>query len=65
MLIFLGVINGAFIFPIVLGLFWKKMNKNAAFWAVILASSIGYYIYYTIGALQGVVASGWISFLYH
>lgn len=63
MLIFLGVINGAFIFPIVLGLFWKKMNKNAAFWAVILASSIGYYIYYTIGALQGVVASGWISFL--
>jgi len=63
MLIFLAVINGAFIFPIVFGLFWKRMNTNAAFTAAVVATIVGYYVYYTVGSLQGLVASGWISFL--
>ena len=61
--IFLAVINGAFIFPIVFGLFWKRMNTNAAFTAAVVATIVGYYVYYTVGSLQGLVASGWISFL--
>ncbi|WP_226086103.1 sodium:solute symporter family transporter [Mesobacillus sp. S13] len=63
MLIFLGVINAAFVFPIIYGLFWKKLNADVSFWAAILAVIGGYIAYYTIGSLQGVVVSGWISFL--
>ncbi|WP_368653118.1 hypothetical protein AB4Y30_15695 [Ornithinibacillus sp. 4-3] len=63
MLIFLGVMNAALIFPIVFGLFWKKLNINAAFYAAIFAIIGGYITYYTVGSLQGVVVSGWLSFL--
>lgn len=63
LLIFLGVINAAFLFPIVAGLWWEKTNPHATFIATILGPLIGYWIYFTIGTLQGVVASGWISFL--
>ncbi len=63
MLIFLGVINAAFVFPIIYGLFWKKLHSNTSFLAAILAIIFGYIVYYTVGSLQGVVASGWISFL--
>jgi len=63
MLIFLGVINGAFLFPIMLGLFWRRMSTEGAFWATILATVIGYYVYFTVGPLQAVVASGWVSCL--
>ncbi|WP_174729218.1 sodium:solute symporter family transporter [Mesobacillus harenae] len=63
MLIFLGVINAAFVFPIIYGLFWKKLNANVAFAAAVLAVIGGYLAYFTVGDLQGVVTSGWISFL--
>lgn len=63
LLIFLGVVNAALIFPITYGLFWKRLNINMSFVAVILAVGVGYVIYFTIGTLQGVVASAWISFL--
>lgn len=63
MLIFLGVINAAFIFPIVLGLWWEKTNRNGVFVAVVVSTLVGYYVYFTIGNLQGIVASGWLSFL--
>lgn len=63
MLIFLGVVNAALIFPIVFGLFWRKLNINASFFAAIAAIVAGYTTYYTIGDLQGVVVSGWVSFL--
>lgn len=62
MLIFLGVINAAFVYPIALGLFWKRMTSTAAFWASILAPLAGYYVYYTVGPIQGVIVSGWVSF---
>lgn len=63
LLVFLGVVNAAFLFPIIYGLFWKKLNTNVTFGAVIAAISIGYFVYFTIGDLQGIVVSGWISFL--
>lgn len=63
MLIFLGVINAAFVFPIIYGLFWKKLHPNTAFVSAILAIIGGYIVYYSVGNLQGIVASGWISFL--
>lgn len=63
MLVFLGVINAAFVFPIIYGLFWKKLHSDISFIAAILAIIGGYLTYYTIGDLQGVVVSGWISFL--
>ena len=63
MLIFLGVINAAFIFPIVLGLWSKKTNPNGVFAAVIIATAGGYAVYFTVGNLQGIIASGWLSFL--
>lgn len=63
MLIFLGVINAAFIFPIVLGLWWEKTNPTVVFLAVILATATGYAVYFAIGDLQGIVVSGWVSFL--
>lgn len=62
MLIFLGVINAAFVYPIALGLFWKRMTATAAFWASILAPLAGYYVYYAVGPIQGVIVSGWVSF---
>lgn len=63
MLIFLGVVNAALIFPIAFGLFWRKLNIHASFFAAVLAIILGYYVYFTIGDLQGVVVSGWVSFL--
>src|SRR5699024_6582717 len=63
LLIFLGVINAAFLFPIIYGLFWKKLRATTTFWAAVLATIGGYFIYFQVGALQGVVTSAWISFL--
>jgi len=63
MLIFLGVINAAFIFPIVLGLWSEKTNPNGAFAAAIIATIGGYAVYFTVGDLQGIITSGWLSFL--
>lgn len=58
MLIFLGVINAAFLFPIIAGLWWEKTNPQAVLIAVIASTVIGYTIYFTVGDLQGVIASG-------
>jgi Na+/pantothenate symporter len=63
MLIFLGVINAAFIFPIVLGLWSEKTNPNGVFVAAIVATIGGYVVYFTVGHLQGIIAGGWLSFL--
>lgn len=61
MLVFIGVVNAAYIFPITLGLFWKKLNVNAAFLSVICAIVIGYIAYFTVGSLQGCVVSAIVS----
>ncbi|SEI90433.1 Na+/proline symporter [Bhargavaea ginsengi] len=63
MLFFLGVVNAALIFPIMYGLFWKKLNPNMSFVAAISAIITGYIVYYSVGSLQGVVVSGYVSFL--
>lgn len=63
MLIFLGVINIAFVFPIIAGLWWEKANSNVVFAAALTATTIGYWAYFNIGSLQGIVVSGWISFV--
>ncbi len=62
MLVFFGVINGAYIFPIAFGLFWKKLNSNATFAATILAIVFGYITYFTIGSFEGLLVSALISF---
>ena len=62
MLIFLGVINAAFVFPIVFGLFWHKLGSAGAFAAPLLAIAAGYIVYFTVGSLQAIVVSGWLSF---
>ncbi len=63
MLIFFGVINGAFIFPIIFGLFWDKLNINAAFYSTIAAVVVGYIGYFTLGSFPGIIISGYISAL--
>jgi Na+/proline symporter len=63
MMFFLGVINAAYIYPIALGIFWKKLNKSVVLFAVIAAVALGYTAAFTIGPLQGVVVSGWVSVL--
>lgn len=63
MLVFLGVINIAFVFPIVAGLWWEKANSNVVFVAALTATVVGYWAYFNIGSLQGVVVSGWLSFV--
>ena len=63
MLIFIGVINAAFIYPITLGLFWKRMTRTAALLAGLVSPVVGYIVYFTVGSLQGIVASGWVSLL--
>ncbi len=63
MLIFLGVINAAFVFPIVFGLFWEKIGSAGALAGPIVAIVTGYITYFTVGGLQAVVVSGWASFL--
>ena len=61
MMFFLGVINAAYIYPIALGIFWRKLNPNVVFLAVIAAVVVGYISAFTIGPLEGVVVSGWVS----
>lgn len=62
-LIIMGVVNSAFLFPISFGLLWEKVNRNAAFIAVIAGVIAGYYVYFTVGPFQGIFVSGWASFL--
>jgi Na+/proline symporter len=62
-LIIMGVVNAAFLFPISFGLLWEKVNRNAAFIAVIAGVIAGYYVYFTVGPFQGIFVSGWASFL--
>ncbi|WP_047151832.1 sodium:solute symporter family transporter [Aneurinibacillus tyrosinisolvens] len=45
LLLLLGVINAAYIFPITLGLFWSKTNRHGAFLGALLGSIIGLFIY--------------------
>ncbi len=61
MLIFIGVINAAFIYPIALGLFWRRMTSTAALCAGIVSPIVGYVVYFTVGPIQGIIASGWVS----
>lgn len=61
MLIFIGVINAAFIYPIALGLFWRRMTPLAALCAGVISPVVGYIVYFAVGPLQGIVASGWVS----
>ena len=63
MLIFIGVINAAFIYPITLGLFWRRMTPTAALLAGVVSPIVGYIVYFAVGSLQGIVASGWVSLL--
>jgi Na+/proline symporter len=63
MLIFLGVINIAFVFPIIAGLWWEKANPHVVFVAAVTATVLGYAAYFQIGSLQGVAVSGWLSFI--
>lgn len=61
MLIFIGVINAAFIYPIALGLFWRRVTPTAALAAGIVSPIVGYVVYFTVGSIQGIIASGWVS----
>lgn len=61
MLIFIGVINAAFIYPIALGLFWRRVTPTAALAAGIVSPIVGYVVYFTVGPIQGIIASGWVS----
>lgn len=63
MLIFIGVINAAFIYPITLGLFWRRLTPLAALCAGIISPLVGYTVYFTVGSLQGIIASGWVSLI--
>jgi Na+/pantothenate symporter len=63
MLFFLGVINVAFVFPIIAGLWWEKTNPQVVFVATIAATVVGYTAYFTLGANQGIILSGWVSCL--
>lgn len=63
MLIFIGMINAAFIYPITLGLFWRRLSPVAALCAGLLSPAVGYTVYFTVGSLQGIVASGWVSLI--
>jgi Na+/proline symporter len=63
MLIFIGVINAAFIYPITLGLFWRRLSPVAALCAGLASPAVGYTVYFTVGSLQGIVASGWTSLI--
>jgi Na+/pantothenate symporter len=63
MLIFLGVMNAAYIYPIALGIFWRKLNKDVTFMTTIASMILGYAAYFAIGALEGVVVAGWVSLL--
>lgn len=63
MLVFFGVINGAYIFPITFGLFWKKLNNHAAFWSAVLAMVLGFIAYYRIGAFEGLLVSAYTSLI--
>ena len=61
MLIFIGVINAAFIYPIALGLFWRRVTPAAALAAGVVSPIVGYIVYFTVGPIQGIIASGWVS----
>lgn len=63
MLFFLGVINVAFVFPIAAGLWWEKANPEAVFIATVTATVVGYAAYFLIGSNQGIIVSGWLSFI--
>lgn len=45
LLILLGVINAAYIPPIVMGIFFKKTNPNGVFWGVVVGTLVGLFVF--------------------
>lgn len=45
LLILLGVINAAYIPPIVMGIFFRKTNPNGVFWGVVVGTVAGLFIF--------------------
>lgn len=45
LLILLGVINAAYIPPIVMGIFFKKTNPNGVFWGVVVGTVVGLFVF--------------------
>ncbi|MCB1179080.1 MAG: sodium:solute symporter family protein, partial [Leptospiraceae bacterium] len=67
-LFFAGPMVGSTIFPILLGLYWKKANSEGAFWALILGTVVGLISYFFIGwysaSLIGTAISMIVTFLF-
>lgn len=66
LLVLFGVVTGSYIFPVTMGLYWKRTNENGAFWGVAAGVLAGGYIYYGVDRdylFQAVIVSSLVSFL--
>jgi Na+/proline symporter len=62
-LFFAGPLVGSTIWPIIAGLFWKRVNANGAVLAMLLGSSIGLFAYFQIGWYTASLIGTAVSFL--
>lgn len=64
-LIFLGVLNGAYVAPLTLVVTWRRLHRHAAFAAVLVGLMAGYWLYWAreplVGVLGAVLASAAVA----
>ncbi len=58
-----GPLVGSAIWPVVTGLFWKRVNRSGAFWAMVLGSAVGVTAYYQIGWFTASLIGSGVSML--
>lgn len=60
---FSGALVASMIWPIVLGIYWKKANRTAILWAMILGSLFGLIAYFWIGFYTSALIGTFVSML--
>lgn len=62
-LFFAGPMVGSTIWPIATGLFWKQVNAQGVFWAMVLGTTSGLVAYFTIGWFSASLIGATVSML--
>jgi len=66
LLVLFGIVTGAYIFPVTMGLYWRRTNEMGAFLGVAAAVAVGAFVYYGLDRAylyQAVILSAVVGFV--
>ena len=57
-LLLTGALVGSCVWPVACGLYWKKSNRSAAFWAMLVGSISGLTFYFAVSSFAAALLGG-------